>query len=82
MTTSGLLLVQQLRRSTGVRWRTQKGWLREGVKAGGVSAAANRNVGLPTYGVLYVGVRYPNASRNADYFGRKANAPVQPRLSI
>ena len=32
------------------------GWL----KAGGVSAAANRNDGLPTY------VRYSNASRKAD----------------
>ena len=57
-----------------MRWRTEKGWLREGVKAGGVSAAANRDGSLPTYGVLvYVGVRYSNASRTADWESERAS---------
>ena len=61
----GLLLVRELRRSE------EEGQKRVGYgrvwKAGGVSAAANCNGGLPTY------VRYSNASRNADWESKRAS---------
>lgn len=70
----GLLLARELRRSE------EEGQKRVGYgrvsKAGGGTAAANRNKSLPTY------VRYSNASRNAHWESKRASPAWIVGLSL
>ena len=56
----------------GVRWRTEKGWLREGVEGWWRNCSSQSQESLPTYSVPVYAI--PTASRNADESERASSA--------